>query len=332
MIARRYETVVGIFVLASLLALLIMVVIIARQEGLFQEYMEYRAVFRNVSGLKTGAEVRLSGVTVGNVTEIVINPNGYIVVTFRVQKKSSDWIRWDTKASIGYTGLLGDRALDLTTGSMDKPPVPPEGFVASVEPLDIGQLLSTAAPSLGDLQKILSNLVTLTTKMTEPDTEFSKTMDNIYQIINKINEGKGTLGMLINNPDLYKETAQTVAGANKFVTDLNQAIFGTPGKKAAGKEKGLADFHAILKDVGQAVGDFRQAATRLPDLTRKLDSFFTNLEKTGKGLPGLVTQAETTFSDFGKTTRAMQRSWLLRRYVPKSEERTIRLDGEAGKD
>jgi phospholipid/cholesterol/gamma-HCH transport system substrate-binding protein len=332
MIARRYETVVGIFVLASLVALLIMVLIIAQQEGLFQEYVEYRAVFRNVSGLKTGSEVRLSGVTVGNVAEIVINPNGYIVVTFRVQKKSSEWVRWDTRASIGYTGLLGDRALDLTTGSLEKPPIPPEGFVASVEPLDIGQLLTTTAPSLGDLQKILGNLAALTDKMTEPGTDFSKTMDNLSQIINKINEGKGTLGMLINNPELYQEAARTVTGANRFVTDLNQAIFGTPGKPEAAKEGKLSDFHAILKDAGQAVGDFRKAATRLPDLTEKLDSFFTNLEKTGKGLPGLVTQAESTFSDFGKTTRAMQRSWLLRRYVPKSEERTIRLDGGAGKD
>ena len=37
MIARKYETIVGIFVVASLAALLIMVLIVAQQEGLFQE-------------------------------------------------------------------------------------------------------------------------------------------------------------------------------------------------------------------------------------------------------------------------------------------------------
>ena len=36
MIARRYETVVGIFVVASMAALLVMVLIVAQQEGLFQ--------------------------------------------------------------------------------------------------------------------------------------------------------------------------------------------------------------------------------------------------------------------------------------------------------
>jgi len=46
-------------VVASLAALLIMVVIVAQQEGLFQEYVEYRAIFKNVSGLKTGLSQRL---------------------------------------------------------------------------------------------------------------------------------------------------------------------------------------------------------------------------------------------------------------------------------
>ncbi len=37
MISRRYETIVGLFVVASLALLLIMVLIVAQQEGLWQE-------------------------------------------------------------------------------------------------------------------------------------------------------------------------------------------------------------------------------------------------------------------------------------------------------
>ena len=87
MIARRYETIVGIFVVASLAALLVMVLIVAQQEGLFQEYVNYRTIFKNVSGLKPGSEVHLAGVTVGNVLSTAINPEGNIVVTFQVLKK-----------------------------------------------------------------------------------------------------------------------------------------------------------------------------------------------------------------------------------------------------
>ena len=99
MISRRYETIVGIFVVASLVVLLIMVLIIARQEGLFQQYVEYQAIFKNVSGLKAGSEVHLAGVTVGNVKEITISPDGNTVVTFNVIKKYSDRVR------AGFPGL-----------------------------------------------------------------------------------------------------------------------------------------------------------------------------------------------------------------------------------
>jgi phospholipid/cholesterol/gamma-HCH transport system substrate-binding protein len=335
MIARRYETIVGIFVVASLVALLIMVLIIARQEGMFMEYVQYRAIFRNVSGLKPGSEVHLAGVTVGNVKSITINPNGTIVVTFKVMRRYSDQIRWDSLASIGLMGLLGEKSLDLTAGSLDKPPVPPEGFVAASEPLDITQLLARAGPGLEDVQKILTNLVVLTSKMTEPGSEFSKTMDQVSQIVTKINQGKGSLGLMINNPDLYKEVSQTVAGANKFITDLDQSIFGTPKEKQAFKDKTqktLTEFQATMANANKAVCDLQAATTRLPDLVKKVDSFLTNLDKAGKGLPGLVTSGETFLSDADKTSKAAQQSWFLRKYVPKPEEHTIRLDGNPGKD
>ena len=57
MIQRKYETIVGLFVVASLAALLVMVVIIAQQERLWQEHVEYRAIFKNISGLKIGSEI-----------------------------------------------------------------------------------------------------------------------------------------------------------------------------------------------------------------------------------------------------------------------------------
>ena len=174
MIARRYETIVGIFVVASMAALLVMVLIVAQQEGLFHEYVTYRTIFKNVSGLKSGSEVHLAGVTVGNVLNTAINPEGNIVVTFQVLKKYSDRIRDDSRSTIGFMGLLGDKSLDLTAGSLSKAAIPPEGLVTAVEPLDITQLLARAAPSLEDLQKVITNLVSLTDDLAEPGSDTRK--------------------------------------------------------------------------------------------------------------------------------------------------------------
>ncbi len=330
MISRRYETIVGIFVVASLVVLLIMVIIIARQEGLFQQYVEYRAVFKNVSGLKAGSEVHLAGVTVGNIKEITINPDGSTLVTFNIIKKYSDRVREDSQASIGYMGLLGEKSLDLTAGSTTKPVIPPEGLVASVEPLDITQMLAKAGPSLEDLSKILHNLADITGGMTKPGGDLTKILEQVRQIVTKINEGKGTLGALVNDATLYKETTQTVAGAKKIVGEVDQSFFGKGTKDRT--QQTLTEFRSTMSSASKTASNLQEATTGLPGMMKKADSFLDNLKKTGKSLPELITEAETTVSDADKAAKAAQKSWLLRRHVPQPKEHTIRMDGESGKD
>jgi len=336
MIARKYETIVGIFVVASLAALLVMVLIVARQEGLFEEYVQYRAIFKNVSGLKTGSEVHLAGVTVGNVLHTAINPDGNIVVTFQVSKKYSDRIRQDSKATIGFMGLLGEKSLDVTPGSLNLPVIPAEGLIASVEPLDITLMLSKAAPSLEDMQKVLTNLVAITQKLAAPEGDFSQILKDLKDIVAKINQGKGSLGMLINDAALYRETTQTVTSARKILTDFDQSFFAAfkvnPPEFKKGVQQTAENFRTTIANASETAGHLKAASSRLPEILKKLDAFLTNLDKAGKGLPGLVTQGETTLSDLDTTTKAMQKSWLLRRYVPQPQEHTIRLDAAPGKD
>ena len=302
MIARRYETIVGLFVVGSLAALLVMILIVAQQEGLFKEYVKYRTIFKNVSGLKTGSEVHLAGVTVGNVLNTAINPEGNIVVTFQVLKKYSDRVRDDSRSTIGFMGLLGDKSLDLTSGSLSKAPIPPEGLVTSVEPLDITQLLARAAPSLEDLQKVISNLVSLTDDLAEPGSNTKKILSEVRDIVTKVNSGKGSLGKLVNDPALYRDVADTMAQVRKFVGDLEK------GKGLAGMllndqafrdqaVKTMAELEATFANLNKTTADLKAAAVRLPDMAKKLESFVVNLDRAGKGLPGLVTEGQTLFGD-----------------------------------
>lgn len=329
MISRRYETIVGIFVVASLVALLFMVIIIARQEGLFEQYVVYKTVFKNVSGLKPGSEVHLAGVTVGNVKEIIISADGNTLVTFNVIKKYSDRVREDSQASIGFQGLLGEKSLDLTAGSATKSPIPPEGMVASVEPLDITQMLAKTGPSLEDLSKILHNLATLTSGM-KTGSDLTKILEQVREIVTKINEGKGTLGLLVNDSTLYKDATQTVGGAKKIVNEVDKSFFGKGNKERT--QQTLTDFHHTMSSASRTAGNLQEATAGLPEMMKRADSLLDNLRKAGKGLPHLVNEAETTVSDVDRTVKAAQKSWLLRSHVPRPQEHTIRMDGEAGKD
>lgn len=334
---RKYETIVGIFVVASLAALLIMVLIIAQQEGLWQEKLRYHAAFRNIAGLKKGDEVRLAGVTVGNVTDITIDPQGNIVLTFDVLKRYADRLREDSKSTIGYKSLLGEKSLDITAGSPTKPVIPPDGLVASVEPLDVTELLAKAGPSLESLQVVLNNLASLTGALGQPESEFNQTLQEIRQIVAKIEQGQGSLGLLVNDKALYQETTQTVAAARSFAKDLEEGrgLMGTvlndPAFKARAQQT-LADMQAAFANLKQVSASLKETAAAWPRMVKSGETFLDNLNRTGKLLPGLVSTGEGVLSEADQVAKAAQRSWLLRRYVPTPKEHTIRLESNPGKD
>ncbi|MBM4285656.1 MAG: MCE family protein [Deltaproteobacteria bacterium] len=333
MISRKYETVVGLFVVASLVALLIMVLIVAQEEGLWVDYADYQAEFRNVAGLKKGSEVRLAGVKVGTVTSIDIGPRGEIIVTFQVMGKYKDQIRQDTKAHIGYIGLLGDRSLEVTAGSPKEPVIPPEGKVASIEPLDFTDILAKAQPYLEDLQKVLSGLASITKTLSDPEGDMKQVVAQLREIVEKANRGEGTLGMFINDQALYRQTTQAMANANKILQNLESsrglmgALVNDPSLKKDAK-KTIEDLRAVVANLITVTKPLKETAEKLPNLAKKVGSFLENLDKAGEGLPDLVISGQGVLHDADQVAAAAKRSWLLRRYLKKPQERTIRMERE----
>ena len=330
MIQRKYETVVGIFVVGSLAALLIMVLIIAQQERLWQEHVQYKAIFKNISGLKVGSEVRLAGVTVGNVKEITIDTRGKIIVSFEVVGKYRSRVREDSRATIGYMGLLGEKSLDLTAGSPDQPEIAAGGQVTSMEPWDITELFAKATPSLEKVEKLLTNLTSLSESLTKPGSKFGKSMEELSQIVAKINQGQGSLGQILNDPALYRESAQTMTNIRKFTASLEE------GKGALGtliNDPALkGDLQKTLTNLSRITENLKETTSRLPELVKNAEAFMQQINRAGKGLPELVTTGQGLVSDADKVTKAAQKSWLLRSNIPKPTERTITIEREQKKE
>ena len=67
---------------------------------------------------------------------------------------------------------------------------------------------------------------------------------------------------------------------------------------------------------------------QLPAIVAKVQSFLENLDKAGEWLPDLVLTGQAVLSDADKVAEAAQKTWLLRRHVPKAKERTIRVERE----
>ena len=110
----------GLFVLLGFAALFFLVTqITSREFGLGEGGYSLTATFDQVGGLKPGAPVSMSGVTIGRVESISYDFSVYrALVTLRIQPKF-DKIPDDSDASILTAGLLGGQYVGIGPGASE---------------------------------------------------------------------------------------------------------------------------------------------------------------------------------------------------------------------
>ena len=118
---RTLEVGVGLFLLAGILALLLLAL---RVSGLstsaHTDTYKLYAYFDNIAGLTVRAKVTMAGVTIGKVTAIDLDRDNFTGrVTMLVDKKVNN-LPVDSTASILTAGLLGEKYIGLSVGGDDK--------------------------------------------------------------------------------------------------------------------------------------------------------------------------------------------------------------------
>lgn len=109
------EFTAGLFVIVGILGILYLAVNIAGQNIIGNKMESYSARFTNVTGLKVGSDVRLAGVSIGEVTRIELDPDTfYAMVKFKLP--AGVVLEDDTIVSIRTNGLLGDKFLSISPG------------------------------------------------------------------------------------------------------------------------------------------------------------------------------------------------------------------------
>lgn len=114
---RLVEVGVGAFIFSGFVALAILVVNVSglSMKAGDDNYKIY-AHFENIGGLTPRSKVTISGVTIGQVTNITIDPQK---INARVEmeiESAYDYLSLDSSASILTAGLLGEKYIGITVG------------------------------------------------------------------------------------------------------------------------------------------------------------------------------------------------------------------------
>ena len=192
---------IGVFTFVGLLVLALGVFFIGNQKNMFSSTFTVYGTFKNVSGLQVGNNVRFAGINVGVVQDISIVNDSSVRVDVTLNNNVKKFIKKDSKLSIGSDGLMGDKLVIIAPGGVTSTePIANGGQLASVNPIDIDKIVTKVT-------KVIDNAEALT--------------GGLAEIVAKVNNGKGSIGRLLNSDKLSKDLEGTVKQAKTTMANVH---------------------------------------------------------------------------------------------------------------
>jgi phospholipid/cholesterol/gamma-HCH transport system substrate-binding protein len=308
---------VGVLVLVALAILVALIFLMSGSTGgIFTGKLTVRSYFENSSGLKVGAPVNLEGVTIGNVKSIRIVPDRKLTpveVTMKLSKKYGPGLHTDSKASLETVGVLGDTVLEISSSNAKGPELQDNSELQTTESPSLSDVIKSSQGTIEQINTILAKVDSLADslnsgkgsigKLIQDPELYNRANDAITQIqklVDEISSGKGSIGKLISDDTLYTRANETVGRLQHIADDLDNGK-GTAGKLLKDEtlynnlNKSVASARQLLDDVNAGRGGLGLIA-KDPEFAKKLNDTVTKLDS-------LLTRADNGEGTIGQLVR-----------------------------
>jgi phospholipid/cholesterol/gamma-HCH transport system substrate-binding protein len=301
------ETKLGIFVFMAILAGWAIVETLGGTDWFHHGY-HVTARFNTVQDLKPGDRVKMAGVEIGRVEDIQLSDSK---VTVKMKLRDDGMVKTDSKASIKFTGLMGQNFVGIDFGSENGTPAKDGTELSSFEQPDLSAVMSKLDSAVDGIQSMTKTFASddihnlfgpLGDFFKSHKDELAMTIANITNITGQIASGQGTVGRLIYEDSLYASALMTVsnlqtAGASaqdliasvKLVVTNAQAGQGTLGKLLTDDKlyyattSSMTNLNEILMKINKGNGTIAKLVNE-PEFYQNAKLSLQKLDKAADGL------------------------------------------------
>ncbi|WP_194818209.1 MCE family protein [Nocardia sp. XZ_19_385] len=262
----------------------------------------YTAMFTDASGLRKGSDVRIAGVRVGRVDAVDLD-GGLARVRFRVQRNQP--VYGDTRLSIVYQNIVGQRYLGLTMADFGQPGRLPGGSMIPVDrteaSFDITQLLNGFEPlftlldpadrgnlSTSLIQALQGDVHALTTLITET-SRLAQAVAGPDELLGKV---------IVSLDNVVANLAQQGAQLQTTLTQVRAVITGLDSRRG----ELVASVGDISVAVGRLAAVFTGAAPDLNDMLSRRPGFLATLVGNPHGVAALGSNMPAVFKGLARIT------------------------------
>lgn len=219
------ELKIGIIAAAAMVLAAMIIVAVGGAGGFFWQQYELKTKFPDVKGLKSGAVVRVAGVEVGKVGDVILS-GAEVEVVLLVKKGNEQRVTSESRASIGSLSLLGEPIIDISPSVTGTPLKDGDYIPAGRAPGQLADVADGARESL----------------------------EHITGLLKDIRGGRGTVGKLFSDDALYKEITAFVTAAEGVTSNLRD------GRGSIGR---LIKDPQVYERLNASLGDLQEMTRRI---------------------------------------------------------------------
>ncbi|HEY0285109.1 MAG TPA: MlaD family protein [Vicinamibacterales bacterium] len=279
---------VGVFVVGGLLLFTVGLFMIGDRQMAFAKKFTVYAEFKKITGLQPGGIVRVAGARGGSITQILPPkmPSEKFRVKVEITEELHQLVRTDSLATIETEGLVGGSYLGIGTGTDAAPPVAPNATIAGKEPFDIADLMQQMGDTIKKVNDTFDEMkaevqgtviaigdtvdnanaliVDVSADLKQMAASGAKLSSDAAQIAEGIRSGKGTLGKLVNDDELYNRTNAIAKQAEEIATSARQVVENA-NKTLQGFQSKDGPVQGMSTSVKQTMDDARDAIEGLAE-------------------------------------------------------------------
>ena len=347
---RKKNIRLGFFVGIGIIIFIFGIYYIGSQGSLFKRNIVLSGIFKDISGVKIGNDVRFSGINIGTVSKVEILNDSLVQINLNIQSDVKQFIRKDSKMEIVPEGLMGIKFVYIYAGSITAEIVENGDILETIEAVQIDKILRQLNTSTLNTTIITKNIADITEKINRGEGTFGKFFadesfannlstiakktakftENFEDISNKISKEQGTIGMLLSDTTFANKIY--VAGDNLNKSTKNLVTITDQMNKGQGL------YGKIFTDTSFTSG-LSRAGKNLDYTTERTKILSDNLVKitdeinSGQGLISRLIY-DTAFADsvvvaiqnvnkgakeVDEAARVVKRNWLIRLFSKKEK-------------
>jgi phospholipid/cholesterol/gamma-HCH transport system substrate-binding protein len=253
------ELKIGIVAVVAIAMAVMFVIAVGGQGGFSWQQYELVTKFPDVKGLKSGAVVRVAGVEVGKVDEVKLI-GSEVEVRLKVNEENKSRITDQSRASIGSLSLLGEPVIDVSPSTQGRPLQNGDFLPAGRAPGQLADVAEGATQALGQvtgiMQEIRSGKGTVGKLFTDDQIyrEVNGLINSAGVVAGELARGKGTIGMMIRDPEAYRRLNSALGYLQESLKRIDA------GEGNLGR---LLKEEALAKSLTSASANFDQVSARL---------------------------------------------------------------------